>query len=383
MQQKNDQTGNFIDMDKMQMSEHGGDRYRNEVLLDFSVNTNPLGMPDWIKTKIENALQADTRLYEWYPDPFCEQVRARLALHHDIPKEHILCGNGASELICAAVRAAAVLKDGRHPSAALYCVLPVPSFGEYERALLAVQAEIDYHMLSEKNDYRLTESLFGALRPDTDLLIMADPNNPTGNLIPEALLTQICTRCRENGTIVLLDECFLELTFGAEPERSFSFLKTYPNVILLKAFTKAYAMAGLRFGYCMCADTELLQNISRQLPCWNVSGIAQLAALTVLDNEKRIDYISQTKELLLQERTYLETELKALGMRVLSGRASFICFYDSQQQIDIYEALLAHKILIRDCDSYQGMRKGWYRIAVRTHEENVNLIQHLRMILKA
>lgn len=375
-------------MDKTQIpvQRHGGDRYRNEVLLDFSVNTNPLGMPEWIKTKIENELQADTRLYEWYPDPLCEQVRTRLALHHGIPKEHILCGNGASELICAAVRAAAVLKHGRHPSAALRCVLPIPSFGEYERALLAVQAETDYHMLSEKNGYQLTESLFGALRPDTDLLIMAEPNNPTGNLIPEELLIQICTRCRKNGTIVLLDECFLELTFGAEPERGFSFLKTYPNVILLKAFTKSYAMAGLRFGYCMCADTGLLQNISRQLPCWNVSGIAQLAALTVLDNEKRIDYIGQTKELLLKEHSYLKTELEALGMSVLPNCANFICFYDNfydKRKRALYQELLAHKILIRDCGSYPGMRNGWYRIAVRTHEENVILIQHLRMLLKA
>lgn len=370
-------------MDKMQIPEHGGDRYRNEVVLDFSVNTNPFGMPEWIKTKLENALQADTRLYEWYPDPLCEQVRTRLALYHDIPKEHILCGNGASELICAVVRAAAVIKHGRHPSAALRCVLPIPSFGEYERALLAVQAEIDYHMLSEKNDYQLTESLLTALTTDTDMLILTNPNNPTGTMISEELLEQICVSCRKKGIIVLLDECFLELTFGAEPERGFSFLKTYPNVILLKAFTKAYAMAGLRFGYCMCADTELLQNISRQLPCWNVSGIAQLAALTVLDNEKKIDYISQTKELLLKEHSYLETELKALGMNVLPNCANFICFYDSQQQIDLYEALLAHKILIRDCAGYPGMKKGWYRIAVRTHEENVSLIQHLRMILKA
>lgn len=369
-------------MDKMQIPEHGGDRYRNEVVLDFSVNTNPLGMPEWIKTKLENALQADTRLYEWYPDPLCEQVRTRLALHHDIPKEHILCGNGVSELICTAVRAAAVIKHGRHPSAALYCVLPVPSFGEYERALLAVQAEIDYHMLSEKNDYQLTESLLTALTTDTDLLILTNPNNPTGAMISEELLEQICVSCRKKGITVLLDECFLELIAMAEPERSFSFLKTYPNVILLKAFTKAYAMAGLRFGYCMCADTELLHNISRQLPCWNVSGIAQLAALTVLDNKKRIDYISQTKVLLLKEHSYLETELKALGMNVLPNCANFICFYDSQQQIDLYEALLAHKILIRDCAGYPGMKKGWYRIAVRTHEENVSLIQHLRMILK-
>lgn len=377
---------------KVQIPEqlHGGDRYRNDVKLDFSVNTNPLGMPAYIRKRLQEAACTSADIWEWYPDPRCSELRSALAAYHTIPKETIVCGNGASELIAAAVRALARRKGGSwqlHGGTGPKAVLPVPSFGEYERALQAADAQIVYYPLKEKDGFVLGGEICGSLTPDMDMLFLCSPNNPVGNLIPEALLHRILEHCRENGISVLLDECFLELAGGGKAEsgnadrkdacrRTCGLLETYPNLILLKAFTKLYAMPGLRLGYCICGDREKIRDIKDQLPCWNVSGIAQLAGMTVLDNEETIDYISQSREMIGRERRYLEAGLETAGMRVLPSSANFICFYaEPSLWGDLYEKLLQRGILIRDCSSFHGMGKGWYRIAVKTRRENELLLE--------
>lgn len=369
--------------EKMTKQLHGGDRYQNQIRLDFSVNTNPLGMPENVRRQLQSLLGTTNEVYEWYPDPHCDQVRGGLAAHHRLLKEQIVCGNGASELIYALSRSVCILRKNRQGCKKGNALLPVPSFGEYERALEAAGTEIQYYMLSEQEDFQLTERILNRLNKDIDFLILCNPNNPTGSLIPEALLLQILIRCRENRIFVLLDECFLELVSGILPESGSSFLQDFPNLIILKAFTKLYALAGVRFGYCICADKELLRELKAQLPCWNVSGIAQIAAMTVLDNQQDVDYISQTKALLLKERKGLKVGLERLGMQVLPGTANFICFYDKAVETtdrDLYELLLKRGILIRDCGSYKGMKKGWYRIAVKKHDENMLLLDYLKLV---
>lgn len=355
---------------------HGGMPQDSPVFLDFSVNTNPLGMPQCVKAALRAVMEGNEQLWESYPDPLCGELRKELADCHHTSAKRIVCGNGASELIVAAVRAF----QRRKGAASLACVLPVPSFLEYERALRAVGAGISYYFMKEEENFAVTESFLEKLTPDMDLLFLCSPNNPTGSLLPEALLKRILDRCRENGIGVVLDTCFWELAQspGTEEESVWN-CGACPDLVVLKAFTKLYAVPGLRLGYGICSDSGLAGEIMGQLPCWNVSGAAQLAGLTVMKNKNRIDYISQTRELIGRERSYLEAELQGLGMQVLPGQANFLCFYSEEP---LYEKLLQRGILIRDCGNFRGLGAGWYRVAVKKHTENMLLTEQIRQVVE-
>lgn len=377
---------------------HGGNRYEHRVVMDFSVNTNPLGLPDYIACTLEKAVCEDKRMWEWYPDPACVKLREALGAYHHMPMEQIVCGNGASELIFAIARVFAA-------EGPVIAVLPSPSFSEYERALFAIGAEIRYDRLRDEEDFVLTDRILTLLKDDVDLLFLCNPNNPTGSLIEPKLLGEILAVCERNGIAVVLDECFRELAAGgctAEEKRGMEEFAAgnapeqgpglragaYPRLFLLKAFTKLYAMPGLRLGYCMCGDVETARRLQAQLPCWNVSNMAQTAGLTALDSLKSVDYISQSRKIIQRERHFLAEGLRRLGLRVLPGHASFLCFYCDDSRVEtkapgrtegaLYEILLAQGILIRDCAGFAGLGRGWYRIAVKMRQENQALLDELK-----
>ncbi len=355
---------------------HGGMLQDSPISLDFSVNINPLGMPQYVKEALREAVDRGEELWEKYPDPLCRELRERLADCHRVSAKRIVCGNGASELIVAIVRAF----QRRKGTDSLACVLPVPSFLEYERSLQAVGAGVYFYHMKEEENFMVTETLLEKLTPDMDVLFLCNPNNPTGSLLSEELLKVILDRCGKNGIAVILDTCFWELAQSslAEEDRAWDY-GNYLDLIVLKAFTKLYAIPGLRLGYCICSDVNLAEEIMAQVPCWNVSGMAQTAGLTVLNNKENIDYISQAKKLIGRERNYLEEELQRLGMKVLPGQANFLCFYSQEP---LYEKLLGRGILIRDCRNFRGLEAGWYRVAVKGHAENSLLIEQIRQILK-
>ena len=213
---------------------HGGDIYQNEIELDFSVNINPFGIPE----KVKEAMQESLELCEHYPDIHHAKLIEKIGAYYHIPEEHILCGNGASELFVAIVHAT---KPGK-------IVIPVPSFYGYEKAANVTEAEISYYEMKEKDGFCLTEAFLQELQEDVDLVFLANPNNPVGNTIEDMLLEKICDRCRGKKITVVIDECFLEFTRKRGFFETHS-LQEYPNVIIVKAFTKLYAIPGVRLGF--------------------------------------------------------------------------------------------------------------------------------------
>ncbi|MCD8216446.1 MAG: aminotransferase class I/II-fold pyridoxal phosphate-dependent enzyme, partial [Clostridiales bacterium] len=202
---------------------HGGDIYRNQVIYDFSVNVNPLGVPERVRQSMEAAL----RDCACYPDPLAEKLRTALAQKDGVKEEQIVFGNGASELFFGIVHA---LKPKK-------VLIPIPSFSEYEKSALAVDAEVIYHRLSGEKDFALDEDIFSGLSEDIDLLYLANPNNPNGRLIDKEILLSILRFCRERGIRVVLDECFLELNAEGTTGSMLSERENYPNLILVRAFT--------------------------------------------------------------------------------------------------------------------------------------------------
>lgn len=354
---------------------HGGDIYRQDVELDFSVNGNPCGMPGGVKEALHRAVDQCWH----YPDPQAEELRGKLAERLQVSKENLMVGNGASELFPAIVRAIAPRKT----------VIPVPSFGGYEYAVSARTGDNFYYPLREENGFALTEEILSVLDDQTELLFLAQPNNPVGNLAEEALLEQILTYCRKKGIYVVLDECFLALCEGGEALSLVQRIEEYPNLLVVRAFTKTFAMPGVRLGYVVCSDTELLTRVRRQLAEWNVSIPAQAAGIAALEEQA---YLQESVEQIKLWRKQLAAGLEALGFRVYSGETNFVFFRWEQEpkrgseqdpvQGYLYRALLERKILIRDCSNYRGLDAGYYRAAVRTKEENDRLLQALQEIVQ-
>lgn len=337
----------------MNKSIHGGDVYTNKVNIDFSVNVNPLGVPLNVKQAMVEAINHVGE----YPDIRYNLLAETCASKLDIKKEHLIFGNGSSELFMA-------IANTLRPNKVF---IPVPSFLGYEYAFSNVCENILYYHMKEEDGYGLTEDLFNNLY-GTDCIIIANPNNPTGATIDKSLLIGILDECNKKNIKVILDECFIEFT---DEESMTGLVDKYPNVIIVRSFTKIYAIPSVRLGYAICSDDSVSDAIRRHLPEWNVSGIAHCAGVECF---KCTDYITKTKEYVKKERDFLSVELRKLGIKVYDSSANYIFIYFENT---LYEMLLNRGLLIRDCSNFRGLREGYYRIAVKTHEENKHLINVL------
>lgn len=342
---------------------HGGDIYRNKVRLDFSVNINPLGMPDGVEAALHEAVSS----VQEYPDMEALALKESLAKKLAVPEENLLFGNGASELLMAVVHAL-------HPTK---IVLPIPSFYGYQYVAKAAGSRIIPFILKEQNGFLLTEELFSILEQERpELLILSNPNNPTGVLTSREYLKELFQKCRETGTWLLLDECFIE--FCEEQNSMISEVKNVDRLLLLRAFTKIYAIPGVRLGYLLCSTEDIRTKIVEQLPEWNLSVFAQKAGQACLSS-KNADYLTETIHYVKKERQFLAEALQEMGIRVFPGNANFLLVYRKE---NLYEKLLQQGILIRDCSNFEGLSDGYYRIAVKCHEENLQLLEAIKECLK-
>jgi threonine-phosphate decarboxylase len=339
---------------------HGGDVYRHPQVLDFSANVNPLGTP---RSVIEAAKKSMEAVF-CYPDACQEKLRKALAVYEQVPQDWLICGNGAAELIFALVQAI-------KPKKAL---LAVPTFAEYEQALQSIGCEIVYEELDAKRQFRLGEEFLQKLTKDLNLIFLCNPNNPTGLLIDRDLLEKIREKCEENHIWLVIDECFLDFVLEPENHTLKKKLEESTGLFLLKAFTKRYAMAGLRLGYGICSNEQLLRKMEKQLQPWNVSTPAQEAGLAALKEEI---YLEKARTLIFKEKEFLKENLEQLGFQVWDSSANYLFFYGEKF---LYEKLLQEQVMIRDCGNYRGLSKGYYRIAIRTREENIRLLQAIRKV---
>ena len=338
---------------------HGGDVYDGEIQLDFSANTNPYGTPQGVLDAITAALP---RVHQ-YPDPYCRELVKTISEFEAVPKDWVLCGSGAAELIYSYCEA---LRPGRAMELA-------PTFSEYSLALERVGCQVERYSLKKENYFSLTEDFLPALeRSRPDVLVLCNPNNPTGQVIGLPLLEKILDVCEEQGTCLFVDECFLDLSDDGVSLKSH--LGEHPNLFILKAFTKSYGMAGVRLGYCLCAQGQLLEEMSHTVQPWNVSTLAQSAGVAALHERA---FLQRTRALIPVERQWLQSQLEALGFWVCPSKANYLLFQGSQ---DLWEQLRKQGIAIRSCGNYHGLGTGWYRIAVRLHGENECLIRAMKEV---
>ncbi len=342
------------------MYKHGGDIYLNENKNDFSTNINLAGIPEGvIRAACEGVMLSDR-----YPDTECSDLRKAISKAIGIPAEQIICGNGAADLIYSIVLA---LKPNK-------ALMPVPAFYEYEQALKIIECEIEYIPMREELHFILQEDFIDRIKEDTDIIFLCNPNNPTGNLIDKDLMHRIIHKCETDGIWLVVDECFMDFV---EHRKDYSVMDQCENakhLFILKAFTKLYAMPGLRLGYGVCGNMELLKSMKKVSQPWNVSIPAQMAGIAALEEEK---YVTDSLELIKREKDYLIEELQKLNYRVYGSRANYLFFHAYP---GLYAMCLEKGILIRDCSNYQGLKEGYYRIAIKRHEDNEQLIKALREV---
>lgn len=343
----------------MQRYEHGGAAWEDgSVRLDFSVNVHPWGLPP----QVRETLQAGTADWARYPDPACTRLRQALARHHGVTADRILCGAGASDLILR-------LCAWRKPRRAL---VPAPTFSEYERSVRLFGGEMVYHPLRAENGFALTEAFLEDIVPGVDLVFLCTPNNPTGRLVDRALLVRACRKCREVGAILVVDECFLDFTTG---ESLVPLLADWPDLLILRAFTKFYGMAGLRLGY-LLGDPARLDEIRPFGPEWSVSVPAQQAGLAAL--EAMPEWKRDTLVLIREERTWLTQALRDLGLTVYPADGNFLLL---SGPANLGARLLDRGILVRDCANFPGLGPGYFRVGLKTRPEDRQLVAACKEVL--
>lgn len=368
--------------------QHGGDIYSQDIDMDYSANLSPLGLPDGVKERLSACLEDGT--CSVYPDSQCQKLVTALSGHHGVPESWIICGNGAADLIFGLAYAGG--RKGR-------CLVTAPTFSEYGQAMQVCGYRVDRMRLAQEDGFvpdmdKFAETVLraGEAGDPYDIVFLCNPNNPTGIPVRREEVILAAEACSRTGSLLVVDECFCGFLEEPEDYSVIRDLGRFGNLFILRAFTKLYAMAGLRLGYGLCSDAALMERLRQVRQPWSVSGLAQEAGTAAL---KETAYVERVREVVRTGRDWLKGQLETLGFTVYDSRANYLLFRVSEpvpgrtaecgerpEEPDgkgwLYYRLLSRRVLIRSCGNYPGLDASYYRICVKTREENERLMEHMR-----
>jgi histidinol-phosphate aminotransferase len=328
--------------------------------IKLASNENPLPPSDRVQKAITAALVVLNR----YPDGSGFYLRQAIAKKVGVTPDQIVLGNGSNELIELLVRA--FLRPGDE------AVVPHPSFVVYP---MIVQAAGGIRVMVMLKDHRLDlEAMGRAITPMTKMVFIANPNNPTATIVTAEEIEHFMARVPER-TIVVFDEAYLEFALGPDFPDALSYIKQGRKVVVLRTFSKAASLAGLRVGYGI-ADGDAIALMNRIRQPFNVNSLAQAAALAALDDE---NHVLECVRMIEAGRHFLYDEFKALGLKYVPSRANFILVDVGRSAGEIYQKLLHEGVIVRPMTPF-GMETA-LRITVGTPEENRRLVKALRTVL--
>ncbi|KAF0219334.1 MAG: threonine-phosphate [Geobacteraceae bacterium] len=331
-----------------------------EDILDFSASINPLGPAPGVK---EALLSTFDRVMH-YPDNDADDLKLALATFHGVDPAHIAVANGSTELIYLIPR----LVAGRRG------LIIAPPFSEYAKSLLRAGWEIDYLELRPEEGFSLSlAELERRLGEGYDVLFLCNPGNPTGRLFPQGNVAEIVDLCRSRGPFLVLDEAFMDFCEGESAKR---LVVGGGEGVVLRSMTKFFAVPGLRIGYAM-AHESVIGRIAALREPWSVNTVAQVAGLASLADR---DYMERTIRYVAGERDFLAAGLAAFaGLKPYPSAVNYILveIRTGLSAAELKRALLKERILIRDCANFHGLSERFFRVAVRTREENERLLAAL------
>jgi threonine-phosphate decarboxylase len=339
-----------------------------QEILDFSSSVNPLGPS---KRALDAAKAAFSQIAA-YPDSNSNELRQTIANHFGINRGNIVVGNGSTELMY--LFAEVFIKKGDK------AFMPAPTFGEYASAVCKTGEATKFVNLGRT--FTVKPESFKRNMIGAKLVFLCNPNNPTSMLISQETLKDIIETALKQDTLVFLDEDFLEFV---DAEKSLSMINKigkYPNLFVLRSFTKIYGLTGLRVGYGI-ANPDIINVLSSAKIPWNINCIAQAAAVAALKDEQ---HLQVTLEIIKKEKAWLMVEFgKFSGFKFTEPDANFF-FIDVRKSgftaAELKSKMLKQGILIRDCTSFKGLDEFYIRVAVKTHQENERMLSAFRRIVK-
>lgn len=369
--------------------EHGGNIYYaaqelgipESEIMDFSASINPLGVSDGVKEVINKELDGLVN----YPNSDSTILREKIAEHHGIAPETIICSNGSTELIYLIPRALRPEK----------VLIPAPTFSEYEKAVslqfTVDSSQIRHLNLKEKNGFQIKPDEFITAMtgksphveenqsnsspithhssPPCDMAFLCNPNNPTGHLLKRDEVLAIADAAKKGKCVLIVDEAFIDFV----PDESvIGDVQDNPYLIVLRSMTKFYALTGLRIGYGVF-HKDLIDKIKKFKEPWTVNSLAQKAAITALDDSGHVD---ETFSLMKKEKDFLERGFQELRMECLPSSVNYYLLKIENAE-RIVSGLRRKGILVRDCSNFRGLDGSYLRVAVKSRRDNEILLQEI------
>ncbi|MEG2893800.1 MAG: threonine-phosphate decarboxylase CobD [Clostridium sp.] len=334
-----------------------------DSIVDFSANINPLGLHKNVKEAIVQGICKVDR----YPDITYRDLVETISRHENINSDYVLLGNGAGEVIFNIARLLMPRKG----------LVFAPSFSEYGDALNSVGCKISYY--SYGKNFNNVQGVVDYIDDDIDIVFLCNPNNPTGVLSSRDVLVNIVKKCSEVGAVLVVDESFLDFIEDKESISMIGLVDEFKNLIVVKSLTKFYAFPGIRIGYGITSNTSYIDSYRGVCPPWNVNTLAMVGAIAAIGEK---DYARDSIAYVKAEGDRLYNELISIkGIQGYKPSVNYI-FFRCLDDIDLKDELIKRGILIRDCSNYEGLTNGYYRVAVRTKDENNILINGLKEVLK-
>lgn len=352
---------------------HGGNREKiadklglsADEMIDFSANINPLGLSKYLLEVLKQSL--DQVIY--YPNPEYPDLKSAIANHFNVSSQDVMVGNGAVQMIFDTANAVQARK----------ALVLAPTFGEYERSFARSGMAVAHYYLKPADQFELNSSgLINHLKgqPEIDLICLCNPNNPTGTIIKPLEMQKIVDYCSQNHKWLIIDEAFMD--FVDHDKWSFvSHLTEQSPVIILRSATKFFAIPGLRLGFAVTKNKALQDAWNRQAEPWSVNTLADQFGQHMYQD---VQYIEQTYEWLKAEKPFLLAGLKALpNIQVFDSFANYYLIKSAVPELR--EKLWHQRIMIRSCADYYGLGDDYYRVAVRSHHENAQLLMALKSVV--
>lgn len=358
---------------------HGGDvwgfaRKFNlppEKVLEFSGPINHLGPAP----KAVEAVKQNAGLIRFYPDPNPVNLRNELAQYvgHNVTSENIILGNGSIELIYM------ITEVFPQPFKA---VIPVPSFTEYEKAVLRVHGEPIFVQLPP--DFSLNNTdIRKAITADTRIVSLCNPHSPSGTLYDRETTLDLVDYCNKRNIIVSIDENYIEFTDKGEEATLVGDAKKYENLFVIRSVTKFYGMPGIRFGYAIASES-LIDKLQTVRQPWSINGLAECATLAAIHDK---EFIENTKRTIAKEKAQFAEALSEIkNLKVFPSETNFLLVKILNSKITstaLREELGKEGFLIRDCSTFVGLDNSYFRVTVRSTEDNLKLVEKIKEKMKA
>ena len=339
-----------------------------ENIVLFGANVNPLGLSGQVKKE----LAAHLDVISSYPDRHYTDLKKAIASYTGTSAEHIVVGNGSTELI-------SLLISQRAPKKAL---LLGPTYSEYARELNLVGGTLEYYNLKEEQDFKLDISdLTDALKSDIDLLIICNPNNPTSSAISTPDIRELLAVCRSLGIFVMIDETYIEFAPKGAALSAVSLVPEFDNFMVIRGVSKFFAAPGLRFGYGLTSNQAFLQTLLTHQNPWSLNSIGAYAGERML---KDTDYIKKTWTLIDSERTRMCTEISRLDtVKIYPAYANFVLvriLKEGLTSFDVFEKAIHQNLMIRDCSSFESLNGEYVRFCIMNPEDNDRLLEVFRSL---